>query len=274
MFHSFLHWRQKITFSAYQGYRLFCLLQNNPSVLSLRFLSTTSNPDSFTVSYLINKCGLSPESALSVSKVVNFETPDKPDSVVAVFKSHGLSEPQITSLIRKRPQVLLSDVNHTLLPKIEFFKSREVSSRDLAKMLANNPNILARSLEKHIIPFFDCLGNLLKSDEAAIKAITTYPRIMTYDLNNYIFPNIEVLRNFGVPESNIVKILNSMCGMFLKSPVEFKDTVEKVKEMGLNPTMMTFAVAVFILNFMTKSMWDRKFDVYKNCGLVGLRKRL
>ncbi|XVE82112.1 hypothetical protein DITRI_Ditri15bG0121200 [Diplodiscus trichospermus] len=222
MFHSFLHGRQKIIFTAYQSYRLFFIPQNNPSVLSLRFFSTTSNPHSFTVSYLINKCGLSPESAFSASKFVNFETSDKPDSVFAVFKSHGLSEPQITSLIRKRPQVLLSDVDDTLLPKIEFFKSRG-------------------------------------SDEAAIKAITAYPRIMTYDLNNYIFPNIEILRNYGVPESNIVKVLHSKPRTFLRSPVVFKENVEKVKEMGLNPTKMTFAAAVLVLNFMSKSMWKENF---------------
>ncbi|XVE82106.1 hypothetical protein DITRI_Ditri15bG0120600 [Diplodiscus trichospermus] len=266
MFYSVLHGKQKIIFSASQSYRLFCILQNNPSVFSLRFFSTPSNPHSFTVSYLINKCGLSAESAFSISKVVNFETPDKPDSVLAVFKSHGFSEPQITSIIRPRPKVLLSDVNNTLLPKIEFFKSRGVSNRDLAKMLAKNPIILARSLERHIIPFFECLGNLLKSDEAAIKAMTRFPRIMTYDLNKYMFPNIEILRNYGVPESNIVKVLHSKFRTFLRSPVEFKETVEKLKEMGFNPTKMTFVLAVYILNFMNKSMWGRKFDVYKNCG--------
>ncbi|XVE82108.1 hypothetical protein DITRI_Ditri15bG0120800 [Diplodiscus trichospermus] len=270
MFHSFLHGRQKIIFPPYQSYRLFCILLNNPSVLSLRFFSITSNPHSFTVSYLINKCGLSPESAFSVSKVVNFETPykvvSKVDSVVSVFKSHGFSEPQIKSIIRNWPGVLLSNVNNTLLPKIEFFKSRGVSRRGLGKMFGNNPTILGRSLEKHIIPSFDCLSSLLKSDEAAIKAITTYPRLMTYDLDNFVFPNIEILRNYGVPETNIVKVLHSMPRTFLRRPVEFKETVEKVKEMGFNPTMMTFAVAVLVLNFMSKSMWDRKFDVYKNCG--------
>ncbi|XVE82107.1 hypothetical protein DITRI_Ditri15bG0120700 [Diplodiscus trichospermus] len=266
MFHAFLHGRHKKIFSASQSCKLFCILQNNPSVLSLTFSPTTSNRHSFTVSYLINKCGLSPESAFTASKFVKFETPDKPDSFVTVFKSHGFSEPQITSLIRKRPRVFLSDVNNTLLPKIEFFKSRGFSRRVLAKMLGNNPNILHSSSEKHIIPFFDCLGNLLKSDEAVIKAMTSFSRIMTYDLNKYMFPNIEILRNYGVPESNIVKVLHSKPRTFLRSPVVFKENVEKVKEMGLNPTKMTFAVAVLVLNFMSKSMWDRKFYAYKNCG--------
>lgn len=162
--------------------------------------------------------------------------------------------------------MLLSDVKNTLLPKVEFFKSKGVSSLDLAKFLRNHPTILSRSLENHIIPSFDCLGDLLKSDEAAIKAIIRFPRIMTYDLDNSMLPNIDILRNYGVPESNIVKVLHSMSKIFLKSPVDFKETVEKVKEMGFNPMRMTFCLAVLVLNFMTKSAWDRKFYVYKSCG--------
>ncbi|XWS53649.1 hypothetical protein CRYUN_Cryun10bG0018800 [Craigia yunnanensis] len=218
MFYSFLHGaifhgRQKKIFTASQSYRLFCIFQNNPSILSLRLFSTTSNRHSFTVSYLINKCGLSPESAFLVSKVVDFETPDKPDSVIAFFKNHGFSEPQITSLIRSWPRVLLSDVKKTILPKLQFLKSKGVSSPDLAKILGNHPTILSRSLENHISPSFNFLSNLLKSDEAAIK-----------------------------------------------------ENVEKVKEMGFNPMRMTFVVAILILNFITKSKWDRKFYIYKKCG--------
>ncbi|XVF28355.1 hypothetical protein REPUB_Repub15cG0022500 [Reevesia pubescens] len=259
--------RHKKIFTASQSYRLFFILQNNPSILSLRLLlSTTSNHDSFTVSYLKNKCGLSSESAFSASKVVDFETPHKPDSVIALFKNHGFSEPQITRLIRARPRLLLSNVKKTLLPKLEFFKSKGVSSPDLGKILGNHRTIFRRSLENHIIPSFNFLSNILKSDEAAIKVITCYPRIMTYDLDNYMLPNIDILRNYGVPESNIVKVLHSITKVFLKSSVEFKENVEKVKEMGFNPMRVTFVVAVLVLNCMTKSAWDRKFDVYKKCG--------
>ncbi|XVF62614.1 hypothetical protein PTKIN_Ptkin09bG0022300 [Pterospermum kingtungense] len=255
--------KKKGRLTASQSYRLFFVLQSNPS---LRLFSTTPNPQSFTVSYLINTCGLSPESAFSASKFVDFETPDKPDSVIAFFKNHGFSETQITTLIRGRPKVLVSDVKCTLSPNIEFFKSKGVSSRDLAKTLLRNPTIFGRSLKNHIIPSFNCLRNLLKSDEAAIKAITRFPRLLTYDLDNSILPNIDTLQKFGVPESNIVKVLHSMSRIFLKTSVEFKETVEKVKEMGFNPLRMTFVLAVSVLNSMTESMWDRKFYVYKNCG--------
>lgn len=42
--------------------------------------------------------------------------------------------------------------------------------------------------------------------------------------------------------------------------------MEKVKEMGFNPPSMSFVLAVTVLNFMPKSSWDRKLDVYKKWG--------
>ncbi|XVF28356.1 hypothetical protein REPUB_Repub15cG0022600 [Reevesia pubescens] len=266
-----LHGRHTVTAS--QSHKLFCIFQNDPSSvlgvsvsLTLRCISSSSYEQSFTVSYLKNTCGLSSESALTASKFVHFGTPEKPDSVIAFFKNQGLSERQIASLIRARPRVLLSDVKKTLLPKLEFFKSKGVSIPELCKILGNHPIAFFGSLENHIIPSFNFLSNLLKSDEAAIKVITCYPRIMTYDLDNYMLPDIDILRNYGVPESNIVKVLHSISKVFLKSSVQFKETVEKVKEMGFSPSRMTFVIAVLVLNFMAKPAWDKKFDVYKKCG--------
>lgn len=74
------------------------------------------------------------------------------------------------------------------------------------------------------------------------------------------------LNNYGVPEPNIVKVLYSTSKTFLKRPTDFEKTVEKVKEMGFNPPSMSFVLAVTVLNFMPKSSWDRKLDVYKKWG--------
>src|SRR4051812_46289016 len=68
--------------------------------------TTTADSDkkSFTISYLTNNCGLSPQDALKVSKLVTFNTPDKPNSVITFFKTQGFSDDQIQSIIRRNPQ--------------------------------------------------------------------------------------------------------------------------------------------------------------------------
>ncbi|KAK7831043.1 hypothetical protein CFP56_027726, partial [Quercus suber] len=77
-------------------------LQNPSLSLSLKcnYISTIANQQPFSVSYHINTLGFSQEVALSASKYVHFETPEKVDSVVNFFKNHGFSQTQILSLVR------------------------------------------------------------------------------------------------------------------------------------------------------------------------------
>lgn len=66
----------------------------------------SSIQDSFTVSYLINSCGLSSENALLASRNVKLKTPKKADLVVALFKKHGFTNTQIENVVKEFPAVL------------------------------------------------------------------------------------------------------------------------------------------------------------------------
>ncbi|XVF62616.1 hypothetical protein PTKIN_Ptkin09bG0022500 [Pterospermum kingtungense] len=259
------HGRHKIIAS--QRLKLLIIFQKSPSLLSLRLFSASSNQQSFTVSYLINKCGFSPESALKASKSFNFETPDKPDSVIAFFRNHGFSNTQITALLKRRPRTLLCNVDKVVLPKVDFFYSNGFSRSDLTTVLSKRPHILATSLQNQIIPSFKILRDLLLSDENVIKAIKRYPRIFSYDFNAYVLPNIKILRNCGVSEDNIVKALQWLPKTFFRSPVQLKEIVEKLKEMGFNPEKFSYLIAVHALGSMNDSTLGKKISAYKMYGL-------
>ncbi|KAL5074067.1 hypothetical protein RYX36_013051 [Vicia faba] len=121
---------------------------------SLNPFSTTS--DSFTLSYFTNNCGLSPQDALKASKRLRltFTTPEKPNSVIAFFKTHGFSIPQIQSIILKNPQLILSNPTKTILPKFQFLASKGASPSDIVAAVTRSSRFLRVSLEKHIIPAF------------------------------------------------------------------------------------------------------------------------
>ena len=78
-----------------------------PHLLSLslkcNYISSTTNQPPFSVSYHINTLGFSQETALSASKYVHFEIPEKADSVVNFFKNHGFSS------LKPRSQTSLED---------------------------------------------------------------------------------------------------------------------------------------------------------------------
>lgn len=71
---------------------------------------------SFTVSCLINSCGLSPKLALSASKSVQFDNREGPDSVLNVLRNPGFSDDHISQLVRKRPKLLSANAEKTVVP--------------------------------------------------------------------------------------------------------------------------------------------------------------
>ncbi|KAL0010520.1 hypothetical protein SO802_005628 [Lithocarpus litseifolius] len=235
----------------------------------LRYISSTStsNQHSFTVSYLINSCGFSPEAALSSSKYVNFETPHKADLVISFFKHHGFSQTQISNTIREHPRVLVSDPHNILLPKLEFFHSKGFTTSDIATVLSRNSRILKRSLKNQIIPSFVFLKNLLGTDGNTIAAVRRFPGILIVKLDTHVVPNINLLRENGVPESNICASIKKYPRFITTGAIRFKGIVEEVKEMGFNPLGWSFILAIFAMKGMNKSTWERKVNAYKRWGL-------
>ncbi|XP_059652926.1 uncharacterized protein LOC132300020 [Cornus florida] len=244
-------------------------LQHYPfssSSSALKSVSSTPNQHSFTVEYLIKSCGFPPEKALSASKRMKIESPDKPDSVMAFFRNHGFTETQISVIIRKLPRLLLSDPEKTLLPKIEFFQSKGVLTEDIAKILSATPSILRRSLENHVIPSYNFLKELLKSEAKTNAAIKQQTRLLLFDLHISVAPNIEALREVGMPESIIVSFFTNQSSAFTANADRFKEMVEEAKKLGFNPTTIMFGAAIHALRAITKSNWEKKVEVYKKWG--------
>ncbi|XP_065630891.1 uncharacterized protein LOC112020618 [Quercus suber] len=238
----------------------------NPFLSLKYYVSSTSNQQPFAVSYLINSLGFTPEAALSASKYVHFETPEKADAVVKFLNNHGFSQTQISNLVRRRPGLLKCNPEKTLLPKMEFFSSKGIPSPDLAKMFTGFPDLFRRSLEKQIIPSFDLFKSLLQSEDKTLQAIQRCSGMFTYYLETYVVPNINTLRESGMPESFIISILQKQPRAFRVNPVQFREAVEEVKEMGFNPSTMKFAKAVHAVRSMSKLTWERKLNVYKKWG--------
>ncbi|PSR85145.1 Transcription termination factor like [Actinidia chinensis var. chinensis] len=243
-----------------------CFVQIQPLSSSLKPIKNSPNQHSFTVSYLINSCGFSLEKALSVSEHVKFEASDKPDSVLALFESHGFTQTQILTIIRNYPPVLLSDPKKTLLPKLEFLKSKGISSTDVTNIVATSPSILRRSLEKNIIPSFNFFNNLLQSEKKTLAAIKSYYGFHLSDRQTRVTPNVETLREAGVPNVNIMYLLTTQPRLFMASNDSFGKIVKEVEKMGFNPLKVKFVLAVQALIQMTKSTWEKKVDVYKKWG--------
>ncbi|PPR81370.1 hypothetical protein GOBAR_AA39344 [Gossypium barbadense] len=242
---------------------------NNPSLFfTIRPVSNVSldQSRSFTVSYLTNNLGFSPESALRASKCVHFKTPKKADAVIAFLEKYGFSDTQIRKIIEVRPHLLRSDLEKTLLPKIHFFQSKGGANRDISKLLLHNPRLFSHSLKKLIIPSFNQLSSFLQSDSKAIIALRRNPFLIPCNFDVYMLPNVKTLLDNGVPESSIRTMFNYHSRSFIMLPDRFKEIVKDVKEMGFNPLLLKFLHAVILFRKVSKSAMEGKFDVYKKWG--------
>ncbi|XVF62636.1 hypothetical protein PTKIN_Ptkin09bG0024200 [Pterospermum kingtungense] len=256
-----LYGRHTITASPTQK---LCLLQKLPfNLLSSKPISKTANQHSKVVSYLINTCGLSPKSALSVSKKVDLETPEKPNLVLNVFKHHGFSQTQISKIIEKAPRVLLCKPYVTLVPKFEFFRSLGISGSDLTTLVSTSPGLLSLGLYSKILPNFNALVKLLKSKDKATAAIKRMPVIFY----NNVEGTVAALRVHGVPDANIAMLIQRWPKFTMSSPDEFNQTIEIVKKMGISPVGTHFIIAIVAVKSNGKVFWEKKVNVYKSWGL-------
>ncbi|PRQ39162.1 putative transcription regulator mTERF family [Rosa chinensis] len=235
---------------------------------------------SFTVSYLVNSCGLSPEVALCLSKKrVHFKSREKPDSVIKLLKHYGFNDTDISQLVKKFPEVLGAKPEKTILPKLEFFSSIGLSGNDIARALCSNPSILKRNVDRSLRPCYDIIKSILVSDlEVAVFFKNSYQLLTVKSVSN-IAQNVSVLRKLKVPEPSISYY--ATCQPFVMSleKEKFHEAVKRVMSLGFHPSnATTFMKALFVISITDSSKWAEKMDFYKKCGwseddfLVAFRK--
>ncbi|GMN70813.1 hypothetical protein TIFTF001_054533, partial [Ficus carica] len=239
----------------------------NPYFFPLRLFSSNSNQQSFAVSYLIKELGFSPESALSASRYVDFHIPEKPDNVIVFLKNYGFSQTQISSLVRRYPTVLLSDVKKTILPKLDFLEAKGVSRPEIAKIISFFPGILQASLARRLMPSYDFFKDLLRSDEKVVFSIKQSGHLLTRNIEKYVAPKIDILRELGVPYTNIATLFKYEAKAFSMISLDhFRKLVNEVEEMGFDVMKVNFVVAMRVLRSMSKSKWESKVNAYKKWG--------
>lgn len=235
---------------------------------SVESTSNNARRDSFTVSYLVNRCGFTPKKALSASKYINFKTPNRAESVLSFLKNHGFSETQALKVVRTDPTLLACNPEKSFLPKLEFFKSLGFPGEHLIHILCVAPTALRRSLERRLLPTTGFLENLLLSRESMRVAVRRYPNILCKDLKAHLEPNVQLLKEMGVPEHKIVYFLTHQPLTFMMYRDKFRKIVEVLKELGIDPTRKNFLLAFHALACMSRLTWEKKMESYRKWGLA------
>ncbi|KAK1318226.1 hypothetical protein QJS10_CPB04g00605 [Acorus calamus] len=246
-----------------------CFFQN-PSLKSISTTpkgNETPKASDFTVSYLVNSCGLSMDSALRVSKGFQLKTTENPDSVLSFFKNHGFTNTQIAKMIFVRPRLLSSNPDKTLKPKMDFLRDVGFSTPDLISVLSKNPSIWTSSLDNQIVPAYSFLKGILGTDEEVITTTKLSPRLLHNDLHKNIGSKIRVLRDHGVPDSSIVAMIKHRPRVLLNVPLDrFPNAITKTKAMDFKLESLFFYVALGSTLSLSESNWEEKIELYRSFG--------
>ncbi|XP_077248877.1 uncharacterized protein LOC143888373 [Tasmannia lanceolata] len=238
----------------------------NPYPKSISTLSNPNDQSSFTVSYLVNSCGLSEAAALLVSKKVCIKTTKNPDSVLSLFQNYDFDKTHISKLITKYPSFLLADPDKTLKPKFEFFRDLGLSGPNLAKILCSDPQIIKRSLKKNIMPSIDFLRSHLRTNKDIIFALRRSARLLNLKIQKTIVSNVSTLQKHGVPELRISKLIKTQPRSLVVNPDRFSENIMAIKDMDFDPLKSMFIHAVYIMSVINKSNWESKLKVYRSLG--------
>ncbi|KAK7363598.1 hypothetical protein VNO77_05746 [Canavalia gladiata] len=237
----------------------FCFLP--PVSSSLESCTITSDPHSSTVSYLVNNCGFSQDSALKASRRLRLHNPQKSDSVLSFFRNHGFPDSQIHSIVKREVQILLLDPDKVLFPKIEFLRSKGVSTSDIVRAVSTNPRFLTRSLENHIIPSYELVKGFLQSDQQVVACIKRSCRFLC---DGNLALNVKLLLDCGVKREDISKLFRMWPAIFYSA--QLLDTVEELKQLGFQPSTLTFCIALLAKKSVNKTKWDEKVETFKRWG--------
>ncbi|CAA7029827.1 unnamed protein product [Microthlaspi erraticum] len=219
----------------------------------------------FTVSYLVDSLGLTTKLAASISRKVCFEDKVNPDSVLSLFRSHGFTDSQISSIITDYPRLLIADAEKSLAPKLQFLQSRGASSSELTEIVSTVPKMLRMKDEKAISVYYDFVKEIVEADKSSKFETLCHSSLPQGSRQDNKIRNVMVLRELGVPQRLLFSLLISkfqpVCGK-----EKFEDTVNKVVGMSFDPTNFKFVQALNVIYQMSDKTIQEKVNVYKGLG--------
>ncbi|XP_010418186.1 PREDICTED: transcription termination factor MTERF2, chloroplastic-like [Camelina sativa] len=218
----------------------------------------------FTASYLVDSLGFTRKTAESISRRVSFEDKGNADSVLSLFRSHGFTDSQISSIVTDYPTLLVLDAEKTLSPKLQFLQSRGASSSEFTEIVSTVPEILGKKVAKTISRYYGFIKEIIEADKSSNYAKLCQSLPVGSRQGNKL-RNVLVLREVGVPQRFLFSLLISdaqpVCGK-----ENFEESLKKVVEMGFVPTSPKFVKALTVVYRYSDKRIDEKVNFCKGLG--------
>ncbi|XP_022768325.1 uncharacterized protein LOC111312379 [Durio zibethinus] len=230
--------------------------------------STTqeSKPSLYLADHFVKEHNFSPELALKAASSLNYlRAPGKCDELISFLKQSGFSKSHIEQAVKRKPNLLCSNLEKTIKPKFKIFRDLGFSSEDIADIVSGDPWILNRRVDT-IAPTFLELKSVIGSNAGVIKLLKTSSWFLKYDLQKTMMPNLEFMRSFGIRSSQIVRYVFVHPRFFLHKPESIKQLVKRADDMGFNRKSSLFLAAIRTLGSMSEEKWELKLKIFRSLG--------
>ncbi|XP_058185899.1 uncharacterized protein LOC131303123 [Rhododendron vialii] len=244
-----------------------CFFSSLSSLTHSRNSNPNSNPS--LSSFLVDSVTFSAPQAVSISsRFPSGKSLENPQSVVQFLKQLGFSDADIRSSIQHRPQILFSDVDKTLKPKLQFFQDLGLTGPDLGKFISTNSRVLLYSLERTLIPCVDIIKNTLVNDENNQDLIRVLQGryLLTSKSESRLKCNIAFLECCGIVGSQLSFLLKRRPWIFSMQEPALRDLVSRVLDMGFSVDSRMLVHAVYTVSCMTGETFSRKIDLFRSFG--------
>lgn len=219
-----------------------------------------------TFAYLTERHHLSSEAALKASQSLAYiKDPENSDSVMSFLKQNGFTNSHIEIVVRRMPQLLSSDTENTLKPKLKIFQDFGFSPDDIVEILSADPWIFRKGASR-ITSSIGALKNVLGSINSVKKVLKLLTWFASHDLEKTTVPSIEYMKSCGISSSQISTYLLSFPRLFMHKPENIEYFVKKADEMGCDRNSKMFISAVRVLSSMSNETWEQKLQLFRDLG--------
>ena len=166
------------------------------------------------------------------------------------------------------PQILFSDIDKTLKPKIEFFQDLGLVGSELGKFISKNSSVLTFSLERRLVPCVEILKKILcyKNNQDLIRVLSRCNAVVCGDPESILVGNVAFLKSCGIVGSQLSMLLTRQPWLFITQESKLRDLVSRALDMGFSVNSRMLVYAIYTVSCMSNETFTRKLELFGNSG--------
>ncbi|XP_058735872.1 uncharacterized protein LOC131607941 [Vicia villosa] len=215
--------------------------------------------------FLNSSFKLSKSQSIFISKRLSRTTlPQNPMSVINFFKQIGFSQTQIQTIIRQRSQVLFSDVDKTLRPKVDLFQQLGFQGSDLSGFISMYPTLLTASLKKQLVPSVEAVKKIVHNEKDLIQVLYKCGRLLP--MYQLFVSNIAFLESCGIVGDQVLILLKRQSRLLSLPQSAVRNHVLQAVELGFHQNSRMLIHGLHTISSLSHKTFERKLDLIQSFG--------